>query len=105
MLDSHEDKLTAARVPLKQPICEPSEDSPRAKKSSSPSVTGQGGSSHVLGLSLGKQFLGRGLVLHLTSMMGHQVDKARIRDLIDWMLEENLIDWMLEESEAVSEAP
>ena len=44
-------------------------------------------------------------MLHLTSMMGHQVDKARIRDLIDWMLEENLIDWMLEESKAVSEAP
>ena len=40
-----------------------------------------------------------------TSMMGQQVDKARIRDLIDWILEENLIDWMLEESEAVSEAP
>ena len=34
-----------------------------------------------LGLSPGKQFLGRGLVLHLMSMMGHQVDKARIRDL------------------------
>ena len=103
VLDSHEDKLAAARVPLKQPIREPSEDSPWAKKSSSASGTGQGGSSHVLGLSLGKQFLGRGLVLHLTSMMGHQVDKARIRDLIDWMLEENLITPALAKSEAFND--
>ena len=56
-----------------------------------------------LGLSLGKQFLGRGLVLHLTSMMGHQVDKARIRDLIDWMLEENLITPALAKSEAFND--
>ena len=57
VLESQEEKLAPARVTLKKPIPEVSEDSSRVSKRSSASGTGQGGTSHVLGLSLGKQFL------------------------------------------------
>ena len=80
MEKSKEEKFAPARVTLKKPISEVSEDTPRVK-----------------------QFLGRGLVLRLTSILGHQADKARIRDLIDWMLEENLITPALAQSEAFND--